>query len=399
MNYSLTHTEVKTAKPTVEGKPRKLSDGGGLHLHISAKGAKSWRYKYRLGGKEYLHTLGLYPQVGLADARARHGKAHALVQQGLHPLVQQKADKLQTMLDAEDTFQALATAWIDSKKSGWTPYYGNQIKTVFEDDVYPHIGGLPIKNVTASHILAILKKVESRGAPVVAINAKQWCSQVFRFAVVNLKAENDPTAVLKGVIVRPKVKHNVALTPEQLANLLTQLSKFGGYRTTAIAIELLLLTFVRTVELRKATWSEFDLDERVWRIPAERMKMKTAHVVPLPKQAIKFLNELQGISGSMPHLFPNYRRPNDYMSSTTINQALKRVGFSGKGTIGFSAHGFRGTASTILYEKNYRTEAIEKQLAHAEKNQVKASYNQAQYLIERVKMMQDWADYVDTLRT
>ena len=397
MNYLLTNTEIKNAKPFVD-KGRKLKDGGGLHLYVSPKATKSWRYKYRIAGKEYLHTIGVYPQIGLAEARALHAKAHALVQKGMHPLVQQKADKLHALLESEDTFKAVASAWIAGKENGWTAYYGEQIKTAFKFDVYPAIGGMPIRNVKAPHVLAILKKVEGRGAPVVAINIKQWCSQVFRYAVANLKAENDPTAVLNGVIVRPKVKHNVALKPNEITALIEQMEKFGAYRTTAIAIELLLLTFVRTVELRKATWSEFDFDKNEWRIPAERMKMKIAHVVPLSKQAVSLLTELQGITGASPHLFPNYRRPEDYMTATTINQALKRIGFSGVGTIGFSAHGFRGTAATSLYEKGYRSEVIEKQLAHAERNQVKAAYNQAQYLGERKVMMQGWADYVDALR-
>lgn len=398
MNYVLTSTEVKNAKPLVPGKARKLRDGGGLYLYVSPKLAKSWRYKYRIAAKEYLHTIGGYPQIGLAEARAMHTKAHALVQKGMHPLVQQKADKLHAMLESEDTFKAVASAWIASKENGWTAYYGKQIKTAFKLDVYPAIGDLPIKGVRAAHVLAILKKVEGRGAPVVAINIKQWCSQVFRYAVANLKAENDPTAVLKAVIARPKVKHNVALKPKEITALIAEMEKFGAYRTTAIAIELLLRTFVRTVELRKAIWSEFDFDKCEWRIPAERMKMKISHLVPLSKQAIGLLTELRGITGANPHLFPNYRRPEDYMTATTINQALKRMGFSGLDTIGFSAHGFRGTAATMLYEKGYRSEVIEKQLAHAERNQVKAAYNQAQYLTERRVMMQDWADYVDTLR-
>ena len=285
MNYLLTNTEIKNAKPFVD-KGRRLRDGGGLYLFISPKSTKSWRYKYRIAGKEYLHTIGVYPQIGLAEARVLHAKAHALVQNGVHPLIQQKADKLHALLESEDTFKAVASAWIAGKEHGWTAYYGKQIKTAFKLDVYPAIGGLPIRNVKAPHVLGILKKVEGRGAPVVAINIKQWCSQVFRYAVANLKAENDPTAVLKGVIVRPKVKHNVALKPKEITALIEQMQKFGAYRTTAIAIELLLLTFVRTVELRKASWSEFDFDENEWRIPAERMKMKIAHVVPLSKQAV-----------------------------------------------------------------------------------------------------------------
>lgn len=397
MNYKLTNTEVKNAKPSADGKARKLSDGGGLHLHVSTTAAKSWRYKYRLGGKEHLFSIGLYPQIGLANAREQHSKAYELVRKGMHPLAQKKADKLESWLEADDTFKAIASAWIAGKEAGRTPYYCHQIKTAMVNDVYPAIGGLPIKGVKPAHILAILKKVEARGAPTVAINIKQWCSAVFCYAVANLKADYDPTAVLKGVISRPTIKHNVALKPSEITELLRRMEKFGPYRTTAIAIELLLLTFVRTVELRKATWNEFDFKKCEWHIPAERMKMKVAHVVPLSAQAVFFLKELQGITGASPHLFPNNRRPNDYMTPTTINQALKRVGFSGAGTIGFSAHGFRGTAATILYEKNYRTEVIEKQLAHAERNQTKAAYNQAQYLPERRLMMQQWANLVDEL--
>ena len=399
MNYKLTATEVKNAKPLIEGKARRMPDGSGLRLYISTKGTKSWQFKYRLGGKEHLYTIGIYPQITLASAREQHAKAYELVQQGKHPLAQKKADKLETSLEAEDTFKAIASAWIKTKEASCSPYYCRQIKTAMANDVYSAVGSLPIRSVKPAHILALLKKVEARGAPVVAINIKQWCSAVFCYAVANLRADYDPTAVLKGVISRPKIKHNVALEPAEITELLKQMKQYGPYRTTTIAIELLLLTFVRTVELRKATWNEFNFEKNEWRIPAERMKMKIAHVVPLSIQAIAFLKELQGITGASPHLFPNNRRPNDYMTPTTINQALKRIGFSGTGTIGFSAHGFRGTAATILYEKNYRTEVIEKQLAHAERNKTKASYNQAQYLQERVKMMQDWADCISELRS
>ena len=398
MNYKLTATEVKNAKPLIEGKARRMSDGNGLRLYISTKGTKSWQFKYRLGGEEHLYTIGIYPQITLASAREQHAKAYELVQQGKHPLAQKKAEKLETSLELEDTFKAIASAWIETKEASCSPYYCRQIKTAMANDVYSAIGNLPIRTVKSAHILALLKKVTARGAPVVAINIKQWCSAVFCYAVANLKADYDPTAVLKGVISRPKIKHNVALKPSEITELLKQMEKYGPYRTTAIAIELLLLTFVRTAELRKATWNEFDFTKSEWRIPAERMKMKKAHVVPLSTQALAFLVELKGVTGSSPHLFPNYRRPSDYMTPTTINQALKRVGFSGAGSIGFSAHGFRGTATTILYEKSYRTEVIEKQLAHAEGNKTKASYNQAQYLSERKVMMQEWADYIDNLR-
>ena len=296
------------------------------------------------------------------------------------------------------TFAIVALGWTESKKGNWTAYYYSQVKRALDKDVNPTIGMLPIRAVTSPHILAILKSVEKRGAPVVAIQIKQWISAVYRHAAANLLADHDPTSVLKGLVVRPKVKHNVALKPSEVTALIQEMAKYGGYRTTAIAIELLMLTFVRTVELRKAVWSEFDLEKGEWRLPAERMKMKTAHLVPLSSQAINLLAELKNITGANHYLFPNLRRPDDVMTATTINQALKRIGFSGTGTVGFSAHGFRGTASTILYEKGYRSEVIEKQLAHAEKSQTKAAYNQAEYLIERKKMMQEWGDFIDTIR-
>lgn len=398
MNYTLTTTEIKNAKPLPDGKARKLWDGGGLHLYVSPTSAKLWRYKFRLYDKEHLFSMGAFPEVGLAEARAQHARARLLVQQGVHPLAQREADKLQAMLDTGDTFKAVALEWIAKKEPHWSPYYCKQVKTFMASDVYPSIGDLPIRKVTSPHILAILKKAEGRGAPTVANLIRQWCSNIYLYAIGNLRAEYDPTAVLKGAVIRPKVKHNVALAPEQIADLLEKLSKFTAYRTTGIAIELLLLTFVRTVEMRQATWSEFDFDKREWRIPAERMKMKIEHIVPLSNQVIALLAELRSITGSGQWMFPNHRRPALCMDKTTINQALKRLGFSGAGTIGFSAHGFRGTASTILHEKGYRSEVIEIQLSHAERNQIKAAYNKAQYLSDRHLMMAQWSDYVDDLR-
>lgn len=395
MNYSLSVTEIKNAKP-VEGKPKKLWDGGGLHLYITST-SKSWRYKYRLFGKENLYTLGQFPLVGLAEARERHAQAVKLVANGIAPLTQQVSDMLAKQLQAEHTFSSVSAAWLKTK-SGCTAYYRAQIEHALNSDLIPVIGKRPIKDIKAAEILKILKDVEGRGAPVVALNIKQWCSAIYDFAVQNLLADYNPLSVLKGVVKRPAIKHNVALKPAELTKLMIEFEKYGGYRATILAMELLMLTFVRTVELRKAQWTEFNFDVGEWRIPAERMKMKIPHVVPLSKQAISRLRELQTITGAGSHLFPNLRRPDSFMTATTINQALKRIGFSGTGTIGFSAHGFRGTASTILYEKEYRSEIIERQLAHSEKNRSKAAYNHAQYLPARKTMMQDWADYLDTLR-
>lgn len=389
----LTDTAVKNAKP--KGKPYKLSDRNGMYLLVSTTGARLWRYKYRIAGKEGLFAIGEYPEVSLAKARDEQARARELVKQGINPSHQRKLEKLEIVSEAGNTFKAIAGDWIEKNKSRWSPYYLKQVERFMELDVYPKIGSLPVKQITAAHIHKILKTVEARGAETVAINIRQWCSAVFRYAVSNLQADADPAAALKGAVTRPKVKHNRPLAVHDIPWFLVALGKFGGYRTTAIAIELLMLTFVRTVELRKAVWSEFDLDAAVWRIPPERMKMKREHLVPLSTQAVSLLKELKDWTGNRTFLFPNYRTTTDCMTGTTINRALERMGYAGK----LSGHGFRSTASTLLHERGYRSELIEKQLAHNESNKVKAAYNHAEYLPERTAMMQDWADYIAEIRT
>jgi integrase len=264
-------------------------------------------------------------------------------------------------------------------------------------DVYPYIGALPIRSVTAAHLLEIVRRVEGRGAETVALLVRQWCSAVFRYAVATLRADGDPAAALRGAIARPKVEHRKPLTRLQITAFLKALDGFSGFRTTSIALRLALVTFVRTVELRAAQWSEIDFDRAEWRIPAERMKMREPHLVPLSTQALALLHELHKLTGNQRWLFPNYRRPETCMTATTLNRALERMEFNGKDSIGFSAHGFRATASTILNEAGYRADVIERQLAHKERNTVRASYNQAEYLAERRDMMQQWADLVDGL--
>jgi integrase len=398
MKFDLTEKEVKNAKPIVAGKSRKMSDGGGLFLFVSGAGSKLWRYKYRLGGKEHLYSLGAYPSLTLAEARAEHLKARDLVASGTHPRQHRQLQKLQKLHDGADTFAGVADEWIKAKTPHWSPYYLSQVRRAMDCDIFPAIGALPVRKVTSAHVLAILKDVEARGAEVVAGFIRMWVSQVFRFAIANLRCDSDPAAPLRGVVIRPKVRHNLALTEPQIGELLTKLDEHGGTRSTRIAIELLLLLFVRTVELRKAVWSEFDLDAAVWKIPAERMKMRVEHRVPLSKQALKLLLELRQITADAPALFPNIRDADRFMSATTINRALERMGLAGKGSVGFSAHGFRGTASTLLHGRGYNSAVVERQLAHAEGNKVLAAYNQATYWPERVKLMQEWADSLDKLR-
>lgn len=391
----LTDAKIRNTKPSA--KPIKITDGGGLHLEVRPTGAKLWRYRYRIAGKENVFAIGEYPHVSLAEARMQRDQARALVKQGLHPAHSRQAAQLATHTANANTFEAVAREWVSKKAPSWTPYYRRQVESFLGADVFPYIGKLPIRLVTSAHLLEIIRRIEGRGAATVALLVRQWSSAIFRYAVATLRADSDPAAALRGAIHRPKVRHHKPLSRDQIGEFTKRLEQYGGYRTTVIALRLMLLTFVRTVELRKSEWVEFDLDGAEWRIPAERMKVREPHVVPLSKQSVALLRELHTYTGGRGYLFPNYRRPNDCMTATTLNRALERMGLNGKGSIGFSAHGFRATASTILNELNYRPDVIERQLAHAERDKVRASYNQAEYMDERKAMMQAWADYLDQL--
>lgn len=409
----LTDSQIRNTKPGES--PIKKTDGGGLYLEIRPTGAKLWRYRYRIAGKENVFAAGEYAKapsgetnkqaearrisgrLTLAEARIAREEWRGLVKQGIHPAHQRQSKRLATHAANANTFEAVAREWIDKKKPGWTTYYLRQVERFFEADVFPYIGNLPIRNVTAAHLLEIMKRVEGRGAETVAVLLRQWASAIFRYAVATLRADSDPAAALKGAIHRPKVKHHKPLSRDQIADFVKALDSYGGYRTTVIALRLMLLTFVRTVELRAAQWEEIDLDRAEWRIPAERMKKREPHLVPLSQQAVELLRELHSFTGGRAFLFPNYRNPKTCMTPTTLNRALERMGFNGKDSIGFSAHGFRATASTILNEIGFRPDVIERQLAHAERNKVRASYNQAEYLDERRAMMQQWADLTDEM--
>lgn len=391
---SLTDIQIRNARPSE--KPQKLTDGDGLYLEVKPTGAKLWRYRYRIEGKENTYALGVYPEIGLRQAREELREARKLVKQSIHPAHHRKDEKRRRAAENKNTFEAVAKEWIEQNKKNWSGTYLRQVERTLNADVYKKIGTLPAKNVTPAHLLDILKKVEKR-APTVAILLRQWFSGIFRYAVSTLRAEYDPAASLKGAITRPRVQHHKPLSPNEIPKFLKALDSYGGYRTTVIALRLLLYLFTRPVELRAAEWSEFDLEsgEPQWRIPARRMKMRETHIVPLSSQAVGLLKELNELTGGQKLLFPNYRRPRTYMTATTLNRALERMGYGGR----FSSHGFRATASTILNELGYRSELIERQLAHAERNKSRASYNQAQYLADRREMMQAWADYLDGLAT
>lgn len=390
---SLTDAKCRNAKPT--DKPQRLGDGGGLFLEVRPNGSKLWRYRYEIAGRENMLALGDYPTVSLADARKGRDTARELAKQGIHPAHARQADKARQIAANGDTFKAVALEWVDQIQArGRTAKYIAQIKRDLEVDVFPTIGALPCRSVTPAHLLAIIKRVEKR-APVTAGNLRQWCGAIFRFAIATLRADTDPASALKGAIHRPKVEHHKPLSRNEIPKFLKALAAYQGNRATVIALRLLLLLWVRPSELRLARWDEFDLDGALWRIPAERMKMRELHVVPLPSQAVALLRELATITGGRDWLFPNTRNPQTYMTGTTTNRALEYLGYGGR----FSSHGFRSTASTILNEMGYRPDVIERQLAHKERNQVRASYNRAQYLPERRQMLMDWADMVDAWET
>lgn len=401
MKRSLTATTVDKAKP--KAAAYKLTDGGGLYLFVSPTGAKSWRYKYRLLGKEKTYTIGPYPEVSLADARKEHDAARALVADGADPVTERKAEKQELLAASKNTFEAVARDWLAANKPHWSAYYYKQAETTLERDVFPKVGKIKVRDVTAAHLRPILKavaertklpgvkRVRERGAATVAILIRQWCGAIFAYAVAEGLADSDPTYALRKLVKRPKVQHHKHLSRDELPGFMKDLRGFTGTESVKIAVELLALLWVRTAELRKAEKAEFDLEGKtelgpVWRIPAEHVKMKREHLVPLPSRAVELIARQFVLAGNSPFLFPNQRTPKTVMTATTVNRALERLGYAGK----LSGHGFRGTASTILHENNFEHAWIEKQLAHDQVNKVAASYNHAEYWPQRREMMEFW---------
>lgn len=389
---ALNDIKIRQAKPS--NKPIKLTDSNGLYIEIRPNGSKLWRYRYRINGKENLFAIGEYPALTLQDARRARDEARELARQGVHPSHARQAAMNNQLAHNANTFEYIAREWMAIKSKKWTANYLGQATACIESNAFPKIGSLPIRNITAAHLLEILREMEKRGAEVYAIQLKQWISAIFRHAVLTLRADTDPASALRGVIHRAKINHSKAMSVDEIVELKTRLNKYGGDRKTAIAIYLLLYLFVRTVEIRKASWDEFSSDLSEWRIPEERMKMRRVHIVPLSKQAIALLTELREWTGRGKHLFPNMRRPDDVISSTTINRAFEYMGYKpGE----FTGHDFRATASTHLHEMGFRPELIERQLAHAEQSKTRAAYNHALYLNERAEMMQKWADWINAL--
>jgi integrase len=390
---ALTDAGIRRA-PSPE-KPRKLTDGGGLYLLHNPGGSKWWRLKYRFGGKEKLLSLGTYPETGLADARAKRDATRKQVQAGIDPSAHRKATKAAGEERALNSFVVVAEEWL-AKQHNMSPATLKKARWTLDTLVNPWIGNRPISAIDPPEMLKLLRRIEDRGAHETAHRTKQRCGQIFRYAIATGRTKHDPTADLRGALTPVKVTHRAAITdPIKVGELLRAIDGYSGSFIVRSALSLAPLLFVRPGELRRAEWTEFDLEAAQWRIPAKKMKMREEHIVPLPDQAVAILHELNPLTGGSVYVFPGERSRQRPMSDAAVNAALRRMGFD-KDTM--TGHGFRAMASTRLNEMGWTPDVIERQLAHAERNKVRAAYNRASYLDERRKMMATWADYLDTLR-
>ena len=387
----LSARRIETA--AARDRPYKLKDGGRLFLLVQSNGRRLWRYRYRIGKAENMFAIGAYPEVTLEKARKDRDSARALVRKGIHPSIDRKANLVAQIDSNEKTFEAMARQWIVAN-SQWSDTYRDQVTKYLEKHVFPKIGALPILDVRGTHIRPIIKAVADGGAKTVAILIRQWCSQIFSYAATQVPLETDPTSILKGLVKKSRVRHNPPLSWEEVPEFMNNLAAWTtGFRTTVLALKLMAYTYVRTTELRKAEWTEFNLDNAMWTIPDEKMKMRRPHLIPLSKQAVATLKELKTLTGGGKYLFPNYRRPTTVMSATTLNRALGCLGFTGR----FSSHGFRSTATTLLGLLGYPDKLVDRQLAHKEKDSSRAPYDHAKFISSRRIMMQDWADILDCL--
>lgn len=385
----LTNVQCKSAKS--QEKSYKLYDEKGLYLEVMPNGSKYWRLKYRMHQKEKRLALGVYPEVSLVDARQKRDLARKQLDQGLDPSLVKKEEKIKNFLETENAFEAVAREWHDHQKSGWTPRHAKYVLARIEADLFPFLGHKPIHKITAPELLTVVRKIEARGAIDIAHRALQTSGQIFRYAIATGRAEHNIVADLKGALKVHKKENYARLHEKDLPEFLKKVEEYEGDLQTKLALKFLLLTFVRTTELRGARWDEFHFDKKEWHIPAERMKMRDKHIVPLSHQALAVLENLKFINGMKDHVFPNRHNPQTFISENTLLYAFYRMGYHSRAT----PHGVRATASTILNEHGFKPDVIERQLAHAERNQVRASYNHAQYLPERKDMMQWWANFLD----
>ena len=388
----LTIAKIKNTKS--KDKPYKLGDGRGMYLLVNSNGSRWWRYKYRFGGKEKLLALGTYPDVSLKEARNRFDDARKLLAEGKDPSAVRKAAKQAKKLSVGNIFEMVAREFIEKQANRWSKTYVQGFRRRLELNVFPALGNRPIAEIEAPELLGVLRFIEERGAYDLAHRLLQMCGQVFRYGVATGRCARDPSSDLRGALTSHKKQHMAAVRPEEFPELLAKIDAYDGEAQTRLALQLLARTFVRTNELIGAEWREFDIENAMWIVPEGRMKMNTEHIVPLSRQALILLKDLRMLNGESRYVFTG-RNPHRYMSNNTMLYALYRMGYKSRMT----GHGFRSMASTILNEQSrFRPDAIERQLAHCERNTVRGAYNRAEYLEERRELMQWWADYLDHLR-
>ncbi len=385
----LTDTKLRAAKP--RDKAYRLADSGGLYLEVIPAGGRYWRWKYRFGGKEKRLALGVYPDVSLADARTKRDNARKELAAGTDPGQARKEAKRKTSAATENSFEAVAREWHKKQARTWSTGHASKVTEQMEHHLFPVIGPLPLEAVTARTLLDLLESV-GEATPYTAKRLCQYCDQVFRMALIDGRTDNNPAASLSRALHSHKETNYAALTASELPTFLRRLAtETRGSSIVRMGLRLLALTFVRPGELRNARWSEFDLDAATWEIPAARMKMREAHIVPLPAQAVETLRALKELTGYGDLLFPSRVDSQRPISDNTFRKALHDMGFA------VTAHGFRSTASTILNEMGFRADVIERQLSHGERNKVRKAYNRAQYLEERRDMMKHWGEYLAAL--
>lgn len=395
---ALTDTAIRNAKPA--GKAIKLADGAGMFLLITPAGGKLWRLKYRIDGREKLLAIGAYPEISLSEARKRREEARALIALGKDPSREKQREKVRARIEAADTFTAISDEYCAKRRrdgeKGWSPATATRSEYLLSL-LNPSIGKLPIAEIEPADILVAVRKIESKGNLESARRTLQLASMVFRYAIATARLRSDPTRDLRGALTAPKVTHYGAITEaKRVGELLRAIDGYEGSGITKLALQIAPHVFVRPGELRHAEWSEFDLEGALWIIPAGKMKMRKPHHVPLSRQAVALLREIEAATGPKGFVFPSVRTRTRPMSENTINAGLRRLGYS---TDEMTAHGFRAMASTLLNESGkWHPDAIERALAHGDTDKVRAAYHRGAHWQERVEMAQWWSDYLDTLR-
>ncbi|MEM6811797.1 MAG: integrase arm-type DNA-binding domain-containing protein [Pseudomonadota bacterium] len=379
--------------------PTKLFDGRGLYLFLHKNGSKYWRYKYKspIKGKEDTLSLGVYPETSLAEAREKHQAAHKLVTEGTDPKENKKEEQAKKIVEANNTFEVIAREWHNHKLSEWSEVNAEQTIKRLEKDVFPIIGKKPIKTITHKDLLDLAQSVKQRGANELAKRIIQMSKHIFQYAIITGRAEKNIAQDLKGIIKPKPANHFAAIEAKELPQFIKDLEDHRPNlkRQTYLAVKFMMLTFVRTGEMIGAEWDEFDFEEKVWLIPASRMKMKKEHIVPLSTQSLEILNELGLLHNHPQYVFPSRISHDKHMSNNAVLMALDRMGYRGKMT----GHGFRSLAmSTIMEKLGYRREVPDAQLAHAKRGDVAKAYERAKYLGDRTKMMQEWADYIESIK-